>query len=61
MDTEKSCDMVMIEAANFDISWECSGCGTTHKATRKFEKSKACPRCGRSITSWVGIDDYSDR
>ncbi len=61
IDMSDTCDMVIIEASNFDILWECSECKTEHKATKKFEKNKACPECGKEIANWVGMDDeYAD-
>lgn len=60
MNTEKQCDMVMIEDGDLQISWECSACGAVHKGTTEFEKAKACPQCGSPIGAWVGIDDDCD-
>jgi rubrerythrin len=55
------CKMVIIESGqDLEITWECSNCGTIHKATDKFESSKFCPKCGLKITKWVGLDDYED-
>lgn len=51
------CNMVLLEDGNFNYSWECSECLTRHRDTRKFEKFKTCPACGRAISSWVGFDD----
>jgi len=53
----KICDMVIIEDGDFSIKWECSECKSIHKATKKFEKSKVCPICGKEIAKWVGLDD----
>ena len=51
------CRMVMIEDANFRITWECSACGNEHRATKKFEKSRHCPTCDATIVAWDGIYD----
>ena len=53
----KMCDMLMVESATFQISWECSECKARHKASAKFEKSTACPACGAQIGSWFGLYD----
>ncbi len=52
--------MVIIEKPDFSYWWECSGCGTEFKATRKFEKNKACPKCNGEINRWIDIDDYEE-
>ncbi len=52
-----TCDMVIVETGDFDVFWECSECKTEHKATKKFEKNKTCPKCGKEIANWVGVDD----
>lgn len=54
------CDMVIIEYADFSISWECSECSTKYKPTAKFEKNKKCPACDRTIKKWVGLDDCEE-
>lgn len=58
---EKSeCRMEMVEDADLNITWECSGCGKVHKDTAKFEKAKTCPACGATISEWVGLYDDED-
>lgn len=54
---DETCNMVIIENSDFSIEWECSECKTHHKSTKKFEKSKDCPKCGKKISNWVGMDD----
>lgn len=51
------CNMVLIEDGDLKYWWECSHCASQHKDTRKFEKSKVCPKCGAEIKDWIGIDD----
>lgn len=58
--TTKTVNMVIIENADFSISWECSGCKKEFKATSRLEKSKECPNCKTSIVRWVGMDDYEE-
>lgn len=56
-----TCNMVIIETANFDLLWQCSECKTEYKATKKFEKSKSCPTCEKEIANWVEMEDeYAD-
>ena len=53
----KTCDMLMVESATFQVSWECSECKAQHKDSAKVEKSTACPTCRAEIASWVGLYD----
>lgn len=55
-----TCEMVLIEDGDLNYYWECSECGTSHKATDKFEKSKECPTCGAEIKNWIGFDEDDD-
>lgn len=55
MSEKSECTMELVEDAEFNLTWECYGCGTAHKATDKFERSKTCPACGATIRKWVGL------
>jgi PHP family Zn ribbon phosphoesterase len=52
-----TCKMVIIEDCDMKYWWECSECKTQHKNTRKFEKSRECPKCGAVIEKWIDMDD----
>lgn len=51
------CRMVLFEDADLKYLWECSVCGTMHKATQRFEKPKNCPSCNAVIVGWDGFDE----
>ena len=52
-------NMQMIEEADFEIKWECSGCKTLHKDKNNFEKkTKACPMCNESVKNFFSL--YAD-
>jgi predicted RNA-binding Zn-ribbon protein involved in translation (DUF1610 family) len=49
--------MVIIEAPDFSMWWECSVCQHKAKDTKRFVKLKNCPSCGSEIVEWHESDE----
>ena len=47
--------MTTREVENIWTLWECSACGAKLNDRAKFEELKTCPKCGETITEFVGI------
>lgn len=58
MNDGKTCSMVIIEAPDFSMWWECSVCKHRAKDTKKFMKMTECPSCGSKIIEWDEEDEY---
>ena len=57
MNDSKTCSMVIIEAPDFSMWWECSVCQHKAKDTKRFVKLKNCPSCGSEIVEWHEADE----
>lgn len=54
----QTCNMEMIETADFRIIWECSKCGHQHKASENIEtKLRKCKGCRAVVKEFISLYD----